>query len=153
MTTPTDQLQALTDHTEITSLIDHFFHALDERELDPPWGRSIFTEDAHVRFPIGEHHGRDAVVAAIAAGMSRFGPTQHSGSNYLIELDGDRATVRWNAIQTHLPPDATPETEPFVSGGYYDGEVVRTGDGWRFRRQQYHLVWITGRPPMARDAI
>lgn len=147
MTTSTSQLQALTDRAEITDLIDRLFRALDERGLDRAWGRSIFTDDVHVTFPIGEHQGLDEVVAAVAEGMDRFGPTQHSGSNYLIDLDGDRATVRWNAIQTHLPPGATPFDEPFVSGGYYDGEAVRTADGWRFRRQAYHLVWLTGRPP------
>lgn len=147
MTTATDQLRALTDRAEITGLIDRFFRALDERDLDLSWGRSIFTEDAQVAFPIGEHRGLDAVVAALVAGMGRFGPTQHLGANYLIDLDGDRAAVRWNATQTHLPPGATPYDEPFVSGGYYDGEVVRTEDGWRFRRQTYHLVWLSGPPP------
>lgn len=147
MTTATELLQALTDRAEITDLIDRLFRALDERGLDRARGRSIFTDDVHVTFPIGEHQGLDEVVAAVAEGMDRFGPTQHSGSNYIIDLDGDRATVRWNAIQTHLPPGATPFDEPFVSGGYYDGEVVRTADGWRFRQQAYHLVWLTGRPP------
>ncbi|QUH00716.1 nuclear transport factor 2 family protein [Saccharopolyspora erythraea] len=147
MTTPTDQLRTLTDHTEITGLIDRFFRALDERGLDLPWGRSMFTDDVRATFPIGKHQGLEAVVTALADGMSRFGPTQHSGSNYLIDVDGDRATVRWNAIQTHLPPGETPVAEPFVSGGYYDGELIRTEDGWRFRRQTYHLVWTTGRLP------
>lgn len=149
MATSSDQLRTLADRAEIGCLIDRFFRALDERGLDLPWGRSMFTDDVHVRFPIGEHKGLEAVVAALAEGMAQFGPTQHSGSNYLIDLDGDRATVRWNAIQTHLPPGATPSDEPFVSGGYYDGEVVRTANGWRFRQQTYHLVWLTGRPPQA----
>jgi hypothetical protein len=147
MTTPSDALRTLTDRAEITGLIDRFFRALDERCLDLPWGRSIFTDDIEVTFPIGQHQGLNAVVTAIAEGMSQFGPTQHSGSNYVIDLDGDRATVRWNAIQTHMPPDGTPLTPPFVSGGYYDGEVIRTEDGWRFRQQAYHIVWLTGRPP------
>ena len=149
MTSVTDQLRTMTDRAEITGLIDRFFRALDERTLDVPVCRSIFTEDVQVTFPIGAHTGLDSVVASLAEGMSRFGPTQHLGTNYISDLDGDRAEVRWNAIQTHLPPDADPFTQPFVSGGYYDGEVVRTEGGWRFRTQTYHLVWITGQPPHA----
>ncbi|HEX3649857.1 MAG TPA: nuclear transport factor 2 family protein [Pseudonocardiaceae bacterium] len=142
----TDQLRTLTDQVEIAGLIDRFFRALDERDLNVRWGRSMFTDDVRVAFPIGECQGLEAVVAALAEGMRQFGPTQHSGSNYVIDLDGDRGTVRWNAIQTHLPPGATPFAEPFVSGGYYDGEVIRTAVGWRFSRQTYHIVWLRGRP-------
>ncbi|WP_018686044.1 nuclear transport factor 2 family protein [Actinokineospora enzanensis] len=147
MTTSTDQLRALTDRVEITTLIDRFFRALDERGLDLAWGRTVFTEDAHVAFPIGEHRGLSEIVAALADGMSRFGATQHAGSNYLVDVDGDRANVRWNAIQTHLPLGGTPFDVPFVSGGYYEGEVVRTADGWRFREQRYHIVWLGGQLP------
>jgi hypothetical protein len=107
----------------------------------------MFTDDVRVTFPVGQHEGIEAVVTAIGDGMRQFGPTQHAGSNYVIDLDGDWATVRWNATHTHLPPGATPFDEPFVSGGYYEGEVVRTADGWRFRRQTCHLVWLTGMPP------
>lgn len=65
--------------------------ALDNHGLDLLCGRSIFTDDALVTFPSGEHRGLDAVVTALMEGMGQFGPTQHSGSNYLVELDGDRA--------------------------------------------------------------
>jgi hypothetical protein len=142
-----DQLRTLLDRTEITELIDRFFRSLDERGLDLDWGRSTFTGNIRVTFPAGEHQGLESVVEAIRRAMRQFGPTQHSGSNYLIDLDGDRAAVRWNAIQTHLRPGATPFDEPFVSGGYYDGEVVRTAGGWRLGHLTYHLVWLSGQPP------
>ena|SRR5581483_2112833 len=153
MTTTTDQqldrLGELLDRADITDLIDRFLRGLDERTLDLDWGRSMFADDVQVVFPIGEETGLDAVVGALATGMARFGPTQHLGANHVIDLHGDRATVRWNATQTHLPPDSTPFAEPFVSGGYYDGEVVRTGHGWRLRRIEYHIVWLAGEPPLS----
>src|SRR5207245_4136867 len=93
--------------------------------------------------------GADAAGPALATGLDPSGPTQHLGAHQLVDLAGDRATIRWNATQTHLPPGATPFTEPFVSGGYYDGEVVRTGDGWRFSKIRYHIVWLSGQPPLS----
>lgn len=32
-------------------------------------------------------------------------------------------------------------------GDYYEGEVVRTADGWRFRGQALHVTWSDGTPP------
>jgi len=34
-----------------------------------------------------------------------------------------------------------------VSGGYYEGVLACASDGWRFRRQSFHLVWANGDPP------
>src|SRR5437588_12664412 len=101
MTTTTDRLRDLADRADIIDLIDRFLRALDERGLDLAWGRSMFVEDVQVVFPIGEHRGLDAAVTALATGMDRFGPTQHLGANHLVDLAGDRATIRWNATQTH----------------------------------------------------
>jgi hypothetical protein len=51
------------------------------------------------------------------------------GSAPLIDLDGDRATIR----QSFLFVDgATHE----LRIGWYDDEVVRTDAGWRFRRRR-----------------
>ncbi|WP_192809573.1 nuclear transport factor 2 family protein [Actinomadura rudentiformis] len=36
----------------------------------------------------------------------------------------------------------------FDVGGIFQGEVVRSGEGWRFRRLDVRPVWFSGRPPI-----
>lgn len=167
MSAPTDeitalreQVQTLTDRAEITDFINRFARELDERVLDPrrfdkDWAKSFFTEDAQTTYPVGSFEGLDAVTDGIGSAMSKFVATQHVHANHIVELDGDRATVRWDLLATHvLREDAN--TQPgdersrfFTVGDYYEGEVVRTADGWRFRRMTLHVVWTKGKPPVS----
>jgi hypothetical protein len=65
----------------------------------------------------------------------------------------DRASVQFNLIATHVHADdvrerlGAPPGAHFTVGDYYEGGVVRTADGWRFRRQALHVTWSDGTPP------
>lgn len=153
------QVRQLMDRAEIGDLIDRFSRDLDDRTrdgrpFDPAWARGYFTEDAGVEYPVGSATGVEAVAALIdGKGMAPFQGSHHVTANHLIELDGDRAGVRFNLIATHVYRDDQRRRRPedagdlFVAGDYYEGEVVRTERGWRFRRQTLHVVWTDGAPP------
>lgn len=155
------QVRVLTDRAEISDLIDRFSRDLDERTLDGrpfdvDWVRSYFTEDASVDYPPGSATGAEDISALIdGKGMSPFQRTHHVTTNYVLDFagDGDRASVRFNLIATHVYAEEVREElgqEPgarFTVGDYYEGEVVRTPAGWRFSRQTLHVTWIDGRPP------
>ncbi|MGP3924123.1 nuclear transport factor 2 family protein [Streptomyces sp. 8N616] len=149
-----DQLQDLADRAEITDLADRYLLSLDAREFDEPWARSMFTDDIRAETPVGGHEGIDGMVKGVREALERFERTQHVGSNHVIRLDGDRATVGLNAIMTHVHLDSTQALrgrepgELFVVGGRIDGEAVRTADGWRFRRMAIRVTWTTGEPPI-----
>lgn len=164
MTTTTDatlaeQVHYLLDRTEIADLIDRFSRDLDERTaasepFDVEWVRRYFTEDATVAYPVGEAAGADAVAELIdGTGMAPFQRTQHVTTNYVIDLDRDRASVRFNLIATHVLADAVreerglPPGARFTVGDHYGTEVVRTPAGWRFARQVLHVTWTDGDPP------
>lgn len=155
------QVRGLVDRTEISDLIDRFARDLDDytlegRAFDVDWVRSYFTEDASVDYPPGSAKGAEDIAALIdGKGMAPFQRTHHVTTNHLLDFapDGDRASVRFNLIATHVYADEARERlghEPgarFTVGDYYEGEVVRTGEGWRFTRQTLHVVWIDGTPP------
>jgi SnoaL-like domain len=153
------QVAVLVDRAEISDLIDRFSRDLDDntleqRPFDVAWVCSYFTEDASVEYPPGSATGVEAIAALIdGRGMAPFQRTHHVTTNYLIELDGDRARVRFNLIATHVHSEdarqrlgQAPDAQ-FMVGDYCKGEVVRTGAGWRFSRQALYVTWFDGSPP------
>ena len=85
--------------------------------------------------------------------MAPFQRTQHVTTNHLVDLDGDRASVRFNLIATHVHAEEVRQRlgegpgAHFTVCDYYEGDTVRTGAGWRFRRQTLHVTWTEGTPP------
>lgn len=142
-----EQLRALTDRADIDRLVTDYLRSLDEGTIDEAWARSFFTQDARSETPVGVHEGIGAQLSSTRDAMALFERTVHFGSDLLVDVDegGDRATVRWNQLSTHVL--GTPE-RLFVSGGHSEAEVVRTPEGWRFRRLALRIAWTRGRPPV-----
>jgi len=145
------RLSVLEDRTAIGDLIDRFSRDLDEftaagRPFDVGWVRRYFAEDARVAYPPGSAVGAGPIAELIdGRGMAPFRRTHHVTTNYVVDLDGDRAGVRVNLIATHVLDD--PPEARFTVGDYYDGELARTDEGWRFTHQALHVTWTDGPPP------
>ena len=133
------QVQELVDRNEITDLVGRVGLWLDEKRFEE--ARSIFTEDATADTPGGSVRGVDLLVEQASRGHEDR--TQHVITNVLVDLAGDRATVRANVIATMVPDTDAPETR-FVIGGRYRFEAVRTPEGWRFSRLEVKPVWRSG---------
>ncbi|WP_030799876.1 nuclear transport factor 2 family protein [Streptomyces sp. NRRL S-337] len=139
------QLRYLTDRAEIGDLMDRYVRSLDEGRFDEEWARAFHTEDVTAEMPIGTVHGRGALLARVRAGMALFDRTVHLGTHPVIEIDGDRATVRGAQLSTHVLADGSKEV--FVSAGHTDSALVRTADGWRIAASSLRIVWTRGTPP------
>ncbi|WP_330261046.1 nuclear transport factor 2 family protein [Streptomyces sp. NBC_00539] len=139
------QLRALTDRAEITDLMDRYLRSLDDRVFDEAWARAFHTEDVTAEMPIGTVHGRAALLTHIRRGMALFDRTVHMGSNNVVEVDGDRATVRGAQLSTHVLADDPGGV--FVSAGHTETELARTADGWRISASALRVVWTQGTPP------
>ncbi|WP_329541822.1 nuclear transport factor 2 family protein [Streptomyces sp. NBC_01358] len=138
------EIRTLTDRAEIADLFDRYLRSLDDREFDEGWAASFFTEQASTATPAGQVRGRHAVLENVRTAMRLFDGTVHFGSNYVIEVRGDRATLRGNQLSTHV---LAGDGGLFLSGGRTDNELVRTDDGWRLHRADLHITWIQGHPP------
>ncbi|HEY7487629.1 MAG TPA: nuclear transport factor 2 family protein [Streptosporangiaceae bacterium] len=138
------------DGAEVGALLDRYLIGLDDEKLDDDWARGLFTDDACVEFPVGRHHGIDGLAAFHHAAMAKFERTQHLGSPAVVDLAGDRATLRANLISTqvHQPATAAPDCSPlFTTGTFVTGEARSTAGGWRLSRLSFRLLWATGTPP------
>lgn len=153
------QVRALTDRADITGLIDGYLLSLDTLphgggRFDEAWARRYFTPDVRITTPVGDHEGIDGLAESEQATLGKFERTQHVGTNYMIDLDGDRAAVRWNAVMAHVHLASTQQARGQEPGGHFDvggtftGEAVRTPDGWRLRSLDVRAVWTNGQGPL-----
>ncbi|MFG3114862.1 nuclear transport factor 2 family protein [Streptomyces sp. NPDC048197] len=139
------QLQYLTGRAGIGDLMDRCLRSLDEGRFDEEWARAFHTDDVTAEMPIGTLHGRGALRARVRAGTALFDRTVHLGTNPVIEIDGDRATVRGAQLSTHVLADGSKEV--FASAGHTGSAPVRTADGRRTAATSLRIVRTRGTPP------
>jgi hypothetical protein len=159
-TTVDTALQQLLDRAEITDLVSRLGASLDEGRFDDM--RTLMVEEVTARTPGGAKEGRDAVVGMAQKNHRPEWGHEHVITNVLVDLHGDRATVRANLV-VHSAPDGPPSPEAapvpdgpppllapevtFMLGEVYGFDVVRTEEGWRFARVEATPVWRWGVRP------
>jgi hypothetical protein len=122
-------LQYVLDYIEIRDLAARYNRFADL--ADGENYAALFTLDGEFEI-VGNrtYRGRDEIASACNATQV----TVHITCDPLIEIDGDRATQRSRLLAFFLATDGS--ANEFVSTGWYVDELVRTPDGWRFRRRR-----------------
>jgi len=115
------------DYEQIRALLARYCFAIDSRD-GVAWA-ALFTEDGVFDFKLGEPiQGPEALRDFIASVPD---DRCHLTANEIIEIDGDRATVRAYAL-------VTKESPPVISTvGVYEDVLSRTPQGWRFSRRTF----------------
>ncbi|MCO1579489.1 nuclear transport factor 2 family protein [Crossiella sp. SN42] len=148
------QVRLLSDRAEIGALIDAYALSLDERRFDAVTSAALFTPEVRFDFPVGEQETLENYAEAGHAVMGQYELTQHVTANHVIDLRGDHASVRWNAIMTHVHLRETTEARGerpgahFDVGAFFTATAVRTPGGWRFSQLSLRAGWTAGRPPL-----
>ena len=129
-------------------MVNGYFRALDEKDLDAARLRRILTDDAKVIRPNGAAMIGPRRLIGHRESMARFESTQHIISSHDVAIDGDTATVRANLVAIHIWPGArTMLTKPesyFAAGGILMARLVRTGEGWRISEMSNRVLWRAG---------
>lgn len=141
----------MTDHDvlSITNTINLYGLAVDTQRWD--LFDRIFTQDVDADF--GSSHWRDLSTfkADFAAFHDPFDSTQHAMMNHLVNVDGDVAQAftygSWRLIRKGI------EGRDFWEGtGWYDDELLRSGERWLIKRRTCRIVWWDGNP-LAQETI
>lgn len=136
----------MTDHRMICEQVYRYALGLDTRNW--PLYRSIFTDEIDADF--SSYHGRPAVhmraddwVASARKLFAGFAATQHTMSNPIVEVDGDRAvcTMYMQAVHSVEPGD---DAAWFTMAGYYSDTLVRSGGGWLLDGVTLNILWLRG---------
>lgn len=139
------------DHQQITELVYTYALGVDTRN----WAlyRSIFAGVVAIDFT--SYSGGQAFAVHADAWLDRVKPvftglaaTQHSMTNPLVSIDGDRAmcTMYMQAFHVLEPSSITPTTDEnsFTIGGYYTDTFVRSEDRWLVNGVALTVLWRRG---------
>ena len=136
----------------ITEVINRYFAALDQKQLDVTTMSQIFADDAKIVRPNGAvTTGPKEIGDSHSHNLSRFRATQHLTSGFIITLqDETSAEFRANLVALHLwaeghgDPSAAPNDNYFLAGGVLTGHVLLGASGWRVTEITNQVSWRRG---------
>ena len=139
----------LINKSEITSIVNSYFRALDEKHFDARHFAAIFTPQAKVTRPNGGSiTGPEEISASHEKSFSRFEASQHLVAGHDISLDGSTANVRANLIAMHMwqgsHTDANKLDNFFIAGGVIHATLTQSDGQWRISQMSNAVLWRAG---------
>jgi len=144
-------LQSLIDESEIRALAAGYSDAV--RRGDADQAAATYCEDGVLMaFSGPEIVGRAAIRAALHRVLSPQSFVMQTCEGGLIEVDGDVARARWSVTEWVNPKDTKKVS---ISLGVYEDTVVRTAEGWRFKRRRFQPLYggVLCEEGRAREAV
>ena len=144
-----DRITEFINKAEITSIVNSYFRALDEKNLDAQHLASIVTPQAKVTRPNGASLiGPAEISASHAKSFTRFEGSQHFVAGHDISLDGSTATVRANLIAMHMwqgsKADANKLDNFFIAGGVVQATLMQSEGQWKISQMSNAVLWRAG---------
>jgi SnoaL-like protein len=132
-------MPAPTDEQEITALLTRYATGIDRRD----WAmfQACFTDDARTDYGgFGVWGSAAQITSFMREAHSALGYTLHRLSNFVISVQGQRATARSYVDALLMPGAGGGEAHHGV--GFYDDELVKTEQGWRIRFRRFTAVQV-----------
>ena len=121
------------DKEQIAEMLIRYATGIDSK--DWPLLRSCWTDEIDVDYQqLGRFTSAEALTDLMRQLHENMGPTYHRMSNFVINVDGDRATVR-SYVHAVLMLQHDDSTNWVDALGHYDDVFVRTPDGWRIHER------------------
>ena len=119
------------DRAQIADVLIRYATGIDRR--DWPLFRTCWTYEIDADYDtVGHFSTVDEISDAMTEIHANMGPTYHRMSNFAIDVDGDRATVR-SYVHAVLMVTAADPSNWVDAIGHYEDVFVRTAEGWRIR--------------------
>ncbi len=139
--TSSDQLlQRLLDRAEIAECLVNYAACIDRRD----W---TALQDSYTADGVMQHGEasvpREDVPALSERILAGCASSHHLVGDPSIVIEGDIARTHSHYIATHVSDGVTVKRQ---GGGWYDCELQRTEQGWKFTRVRSTTAWRTGEP-------
>ena len=138
---------AATDHQQVCETVYTYAYGIDTRDWDRY--RSIFAPQVAIDFTSynptrpSATMTADAWVASVRPLFTGLAATQHTMTNPLVQLDGNRAVCTMYMQAAHALDHGNDDAW-FTIGGYYRDTLLRTVDGWRIDGVTLTVLWRRG---------
>jgi 3-phenylpropionate/cinnamic acid dioxygenase small subunit len=121
------------DKEQIAEVLIRYATGIDSK--DWPLFRSCWTDEIDADYQqLGRFSSADALTEVMTRLHENMGPTYHRLSNFVIAVDGDRATAR-SYVQAVLMLQPDDSTNWVDATGHYDDVLVRSAGGWRINKR------------------
>ena len=142
------------DRVSIAQTVYKYASAIDTRDWD--LHRSIFADEVEMDFEswneVPCHRIRaDELKENVRIFFAGLDATQHSMSNPIVKVDGDRARCVVYMQAEHFLNDRQPSRR-YVIGGYYTDDLVRVGADWKLTSVKLTVLWTEGDLSFMADA-
>jgi len=139
----------LINKSEITSVVNSYFRALDEKNFDAKHFATIFTTEAKVTRPNGSSLiGPEEISASHQRSFTRFEGSQHLLAGHEISIDGSTANVRVNLVAMHMwqgsNTNANKADNYFVAGGVIAVKLTQSAGQWKISEISNNVIWRAG---------
>ena len=124
------------DRMDVADLFARLARLLDEGR--PEDIHTVYAEDIVVRSPRGELTGIDQIVAFLRSSHVEGEHTQHTNSDVLVSVDGDRIEASAYQVVHYYRHGEAPHRRSGLRLAY---TAVRSPAGWRFREGRVTLAW------------
>jgi hypothetical protein len=151
-------VRELLDRQAIVDVLHRYCHLVDVQQLDR-MVEEVFAPDGSDDHGEGPVVGRRAIRDWFVDNTANIAGNAHNISNVMIELDGDRATMRstvtsWTWTREHSGAGALRPADYVLVLNYVD-ELSRYPEGWRIDRRVLvsngeSVVGIGSLPPTQR---
>jgi ketosteroid isomerase-like protein len=143
------KIAELINKSDITSVVNSYFRALDEKDFSAQHLAAILTPQARITRPNGASLiGPEEVSASHEKSFARFEGSQHFLTGHDISVHTDTASVRANLIAMHIwqgsNANANNADNYFVAGGVIRAELVQTDGQWKMSQLRTDVVWRAG---------
>jgi len=131
------------DYEQVRELAARYAGAIDCTDYDAI--EACFAPDAGVIYAgfSEELKGHEAIIAHMRRALDSLEATQHMFTNFIIDIDGDKAEMTCDILAQHLH-----DGETFLAGGKYEVRLVRIAGSWKFARISARTVWSMGNREM-----
>jgi len=135
------------DHQQVCETVYTYAYGIDTRD----WVRyrSIFAPQVAIDFTSynparpAATMAADSWVASVRPLFTGLAATQHTMTNPLVQIDGDRAVCSMYMQAAHALDHGNDDAW-FTIGGHYRDTLLRTPEGWRIDGVTLTVLWRRG---------
>jgi hypothetical protein len=147
--TTEEQLKEIIERTEIADLLIRYFAAVDDKALDLKIAEATFTSDAKIIRPDNaEIVGQKQILDGHLKSFARFKATHHVMTNFIVDINNDKATLRCNVIANHMwaenKDDPSLNNKNFLADGVFSAKAIKVDNQWRIVELKNRVVWREG---------
>jgi hypothetical protein len=130
-----------TDREQLQELMATYGFSIDAKDYDAL--RECFAAEASAVYETHNLPDRAGIVAWMKGLTEPLTVTQHTFSDFIIDIDGDKAVLRANIVTQHVRFGA-PGGDKYLGGGYYNVDAVKSAGKWKIARVAARRLWAEG---------